>query len=84
MLNRHRDVFITDEMRLFLWAHQTLNVTAHDKRFLNSGRGEFTSYLGAAFPDLIRGFYASVRAGRAAGGTSTRTTRRRSTAAVST
>ena len=38
-------------------------MTAHDKRFLNSGRGEFTSYLGAAFPDLIRGFYASVSGG---------------------
>jgi hypothetical protein len=57
LLNQHPEVSISDETRLFVWAHASLRVLPEDDRFVHSSKDRFVEHLLATYPDLIRDFY---------------------------
>jgi hypothetical protein len=60
ILNRHPDVFITYETRVFLWAHQSLNVLPQEDQFVFAHRDRFVEYLRDVYAGLIREFYRTL------------------------
>lgn len=64
ILNKHPDVFISHETRVFAWLHQSLNVLTRRDDFLVTCRDQFIEHLRAAYPDLIRDFYRRVFPGK--------------------
>lgn len=61
IVNKHPEVFISRETRLFVWAHESLNVLTQRKQSLLNHRQEFVEHLYGAYPKLIRDFYRTLR-----------------------
>jgi Sulfotransferase family len=57
ILNEHPDIFISNETRIFQWAHASLNQLPHDPANLFVNRDEFICHLKSQYPSLIRDFY---------------------------
>jgi hypothetical protein len=60
LINTHPDVFITDETRIFVWAHKTIHSLLDNETTFFRRREEFRAYLRTALPPLIRRFYAKL------------------------
>jgi len=60
ILNRHPDVHVSRETRLFVWAHRTLNLETHEFYSLLDHREQFIDHLREAYPELIRSFYGKL------------------------
>jgi protein-tyrosine sulfotransferase len=60
ILNQHPDVFVGNEMRVFGWLHQSLNVLTRDPRFLRTDRDRFIEHLRSEYPRVIEGFYRTL------------------------
>jgi hypothetical protein len=60
LLNQHPDVFVSDETRLFAWAHESLRVLPDNEQFVLNKRDRFVEHLLATYPDLIRDFYRKL------------------------
>src|SRR5215211_3395266 len=63
LLNSHPEVFVSNEIRLFAWLHQTINVVPLDVRNVMNSRSEFVNHLRVAFPELVREFYRKMHPG---------------------
>lgn len=61
ILNSHPEVFISHEIRIFSWLHESLSVLPMKDEFIASYRNEFTQYLRQQYPDLIRAFYQRLK-----------------------
>jgi hypothetical protein len=61
LINQHPAVYVSEEARLFLWAHYSLNELAEDRRLVRKHRDQFNDHLRACYPDLIRSFYRELR-----------------------
>jgi hypothetical protein len=57
LLNRDPRIHITNELKVFVWAHRTMHVMSEDFHTLFQRRGEFVDHLRTAYPELIRSFY---------------------------
>jgi hypothetical protein len=57
LLNKHPDIFISTETRVFVWAHRSLEVLTNEFYAVFQERERFVDHLRGAYPDLIRGFY---------------------------
>lgn len=57
ILNKHPEVFISNETRLFVWVHRSLKVLPQRDQVLLSHREEFLQHLHSRYPQLIRDFY---------------------------
>ncbi len=64
ILNRHPDIAITSETRLFVWAHRALTGITDEFYSLFKEKERFVEYLWREMPDLIREFYAELSDGR--------------------
>lgn len=63
IVNRHPQVFLTHETRIFVWMHRTMaEGLSHPQRFL-SHREKFEKHLARRLPDLVREFYQELRPG---------------------
>jgi hypothetical protein len=60
ILNRHPEVFISEEARIFLWLHESLQVLPRNNELVWTHRKEFVAHLRGAFPPLIRDFYRAL------------------------
>jgi hypothetical protein len=63
VLNRHPEVFISTEERLFIWMHASLRVLPGHRDFFPGDHvisDSFRRYLRAAYPRLIRDYYRQV------------------------
>ncbi len=60
IINKHPEVFVSHESRLFVWAHRALKMVDDDQVVL-SHRADIRAYLEAQLPGLIRGFYRRQR-----------------------
>jgi hypothetical protein len=60
VLNRHPEISISNETRLFVWAHRSLNVVTQEWHSLFNKREDFVDYLRGAYPKLIRDFYKKL------------------------
>jgi len=60
LMNAHPDVSISDETRIFVWAHRTSHDLLNNEPTFFRLRDAFQGYLRAALPSLIRGFYAQL------------------------
>jgi hypothetical protein len=61
ILNSRPDVFVSNEMRLFVWAHRSLKGETEDEAALYRERQPFLEHLYGAYPRLIRDFYRKLR-----------------------
>lgn len=61
ILNHHPAVYITDETRIFVWAHEAMNRITQNQRVFFRERDSFISYLGGSLPELIIEFYRYMR-----------------------
>jgi hypothetical protein len=61
ILNRHPQVFVSTETRIFVWAHRTMNVETHEYHSVFRDRGQFIDHLRKTYPDLIRSFYRDLK-----------------------
>ena len=61
LLNRHPDIFITNEARLFNWVYRSLIDLPQHENLVRHHRDEFVSHLRTRYPDLIREFYQQLR-----------------------
>jgi len=59
LLNEHPDVFISHEIRLFAWLHDSLNVLTKQDRCLVACRDQFVRHLRSVYPQMLRDFYAA-------------------------
>ena len=59
LLNSHPEVHITNEMRLFAWAHETLVKATKQHRLLVTHREKFAEHATKQFGGMIRDFYAT-------------------------
>jgi hypothetical protein len=59
-LKQHPEVFISHETRVFVWAHESLNVLTQNPQALLTSRGKFVEHLREAYPKLIRDFYLKL------------------------
>jgi len=57
LLNRDPRILITNELKVFVWAHATMHVMPGDFHTLFQRRGDFVDHLRATYPELIRSFY---------------------------
>jgi hypothetical protein len=64
ILNRHPDIWITNEIRLFVWLHKALHELPVDQNVLYREREHFLSFLHGEMPQLIRRFYRSIKPNR--------------------
>jgi hypothetical protein len=64
ILNKHPDVYVSHETRVFAWLHQSLNVLTRRDDFLFTRRENFIEHLRTAYPDLIRNFYRAQFPGK--------------------
>jgi hypothetical protein len=60
-LNEHPEVFISNEIRLFVWVHKSLNVLTQEDEVVACERDRFVNYLRSVYPGLIRDFYRALR-----------------------
>jgi glycosyltransferase involved in cell wall biosynthesis len=60
LINQHSDVFISNETRLFVWVHHSLNTLTQREEYLLHHRARFVDHLSAHYPDLIRDFYETM------------------------
>jgi hypothetical protein len=60
ILSEHPDIFISREIRLFLWVNESLNVLTQSDEFLYHHRDAFVAHLRSVYPDLIRSFYRTL------------------------
>ena len=63
LINRHPEISVSNEQRIFAWMHESLNVLTRQDRFVLGDREDFIEYLRRAYPDLIRGYYQRKRPG---------------------
>lgn len=64
LLNSHPDVCISNEIRLFVWAHKSLNELPQKRDVIYRERERFVRHLYESYPELIRSFYASYGGGK--------------------
>ncbi len=64
LINSHPEVFISDETRIFVWAHRIAHNLLDDEPTFHKMRDEFRSHLRLELPSLIRGFYEKMFPGR--------------------
>jgi hypothetical protein len=57
ILNRHPEVFISNETRIFVWLHQSLKVLPQQESIFYRERELFLGYLRETYPELVRNFY---------------------------
>ena len=60
MLSSHPRVAVTNEVRVFAWAHHALNDLVDDRRMLQRYREPFRHLLAAQLPDTIRALYREI------------------------
>lgn len=60
LINTHPDIFISDETRIFVWAHRAIQKLTNEEMAFFRMRDDFQGYLREAFPSLIRGFYSKM------------------------
>lgn len=60
LLSEHPDVFISNETRIFEWAHQALHVVPNDQRHFLNYREPFKRHLTPWLRFLIRDFYRDL------------------------
>lgn len=60
LLSEHPDVFISNETRVFAWAHQTLHVTPNEQRYFLNYRDPFKRHLVPWMRFLIRDLYRDL------------------------
>jgi hypothetical protein len=60
LLSQHPKVFISNETRVFVWLHESLNVLTKEFHALYSERQRFVEHLREAYPELIRDFYRTL------------------------
>jgi hypothetical protein len=60
LLNEHPDVYLTEEARLFVWMHHSLNLMG-DTRFVRKHRERFIEHVRVSYPELIRSFYRELK-----------------------
>lgn len=62
VLNRHPDIFLTNETRVMTWANRALNVLPKNPWILASSRDEFLAHMRKELGATIRRFYLSLGA----------------------
>lgn len=60
ILNKHPEVYVSDETRIFAWAHDVLHRLTGDERTSYRKREEFVDYLRRTLPQTIRDFYREL------------------------
>ncbi len=60
ILNKHPEVYVGDETRIFAWAHDVLHRLTGDERTSYRKRDEFIDYLRRTLPGTIRDFYREL------------------------
>lgn len=60
ILDHHPEVCISNEIRLFAWAHKSLNVLTQQDQALLGHRETFVKHLRSCYPELIRSFYKKL------------------------
>ena len=71
ILNRHPEVYVSDEARVFTWAHQALNLLRGDERDSNrqsdepggrrvADRSAFDAHLRRTLPRTLRNYYRTL------------------------
>ncbi len=60
ILNKHPEVYVGDETRIFAWAHDVLHRLTGDERTSYRKRDEFIDYLRRTLPGTIREFYREL------------------------
>jgi hypothetical protein len=61
-LNRHPQVFLTDESRIMSWLNRTINTLGKDRNILATYSYEFLRFFTKEMPRLIERFYADLGA----------------------
>jgi hypothetical protein len=64
ILNRQPEVFITNETRVFVWAHEALKRAPVDERIVYREKDAFVAHLRERLPGLIRDFHARMHPNR--------------------
>lgn len=60
ILNKHPEVYVSDETRIFAWAHDVFHRLTGDERTSYRKREEFVDYLRRTLPQTIRDFYREL------------------------
>ena len=60
ILNKHPEIFISNEVRLFAWVHQSLNALTLYRELILNHRDQFIDHLYSEYPLLIRKFYRNL------------------------
>ena len=60
LLNSHPEVFVSNEVRIFTWAHHALKSLPSDERFLVSHRERFIEHLKGVLRAEIPSFYQTL------------------------
>lgn len=60
LVNKHPEVHVSDETRIFAWAHDVYRRLPADDRTVYRKRDEFVDYQRRALPKYIRGFYREL------------------------
>jgi hypothetical protein len=62
VLNRHPEVFLTNETRVMIFVNRALNILGGNRENLLTYRGEFLDFLRRMMPPLIEAFYRELGA----------------------
>lgn len=60
ILNKHPEVHVSDETRIFAWAHDVLHRLTGDERTSYRKRDELVAYLRRTLPGYVRDFYREL------------------------
>lgn len=60
IFNKHPEVHISDETRIFAWVHDVYRRLTADERTSYRKREEFGDYLQRTLPDMVREFYREM------------------------
>jgi hypothetical protein len=60
LINAHPEVFISDETRVFVWAHRIIHDLLHDEASFCRMQADFRDHLQLELPALIRAFYSKL------------------------
>ena len=60
IFNKHPEVYVSDETRIFAWVHDAYHRLTADERTSYRKRDEFVDYLRRKLPGLVRDFYREL------------------------
>lgn len=60
IVNKHPEVYVSDETRIFAWAHDVLRRLTGDERTSYRRREEFVDYLERTLPGYVRDLYREL------------------------